>query len=50
MAYDEKCYELAECFLDDTDTQDIMNAENIGELAQRIQDVIEGFITEKHGQ
>jgi hypothetical protein len=44
MSYDEKCYALAETFLDDADTQHINNKNNRSSLAQAIQDAIEDFI------
>jgi hypothetical protein len=44
MSYDEKCYELAEAFLDDPDTQHINTESNREKLAQDIQDAIEQFI------
>jgi len=39
MAYDAKCYELAEHFLDDS-----ASVRQVSELAQHIQDSIEAWI------
>lgn len=44
--YDTKCYDLAQSFLSDEPA--IATKGNAGELAQRIQDVIEEFIQEKN--
>jgi len=44
MAYDEKCYELAEAFLSDTDTSRFNSEANCDKLAQAIQTAIEDFI------
>lgn len=40
MSYDQKCYDLAEAFL--LDEAAINTPEHVDQLAQRIQDVIEG--------
>lgn len=50
MSYDPKCYDLADEFLDDFDTQKLHSHANADELAQRIQNVIEDFIAEKGGK
>ena len=42
MSYDAKCYELASDFL--ADDPKIDNEENRAELAQIIQDAIEGYM------
>lgn len=45
MSYDEKCYELAEAFLADSDPLPICTDRNCEKLAQQIQDTIEAFIS-----
>lgn len=49
MTYDVKCYDLANAFLEDFNTQGAHNGENrrpflADKLAQDIQDAIEAFI------
>jgi hypothetical protein len=39
MPYDQKCYELAEHFLDDS-----ASVKRVSDLAQHIQDCIEGWL------
>ncbi len=50
MSYDQKCYDLAEAFLDDTDTQPLNTEANRCQLAQEIQTVIEDFIEMERGK
>ena len=45
MSYDYKCSDLARSFLLDVKQED--NSELVAELAQVIQDAIEGFLEEK---
>lgn len=46
--FDAKCEELADAFLEGDPELDVINTnENSAELAQRIQDTIEDFISEK---
>jgi hypothetical protein len=52
MSYDTKCFEIARAFLSDYKANSPMgqvpDAEHLApELAQEIQDLIDGFITEK---
>lgn len=44
MSYDEKCYGLAEAFLDDTDTQHINTEFHRDKLAQAVQDAVESYM------
>ena len=44
MSFDPKCYEIAECFLEDTPR--LYNDKVRAKLAQTIQDVIEDFISD----
>lgn len=44
MSYDTKCYELAKAFLTDVDTKEWATERHIDQLAQDIQDAIEGYI------
>jgi len=48
MSYDVKCRQLADLFIEDD--PEINTNENADELAQRIQDAIEDFISEKKGK
>lgn len=43
MSYDQKCYDLAEAFLEDE--PELNTEKNRDELAQAIQDVIEGHLS-----
>jgi len=45
MSYDQKCYDLAESFLEDEPA--LNNEENRNELAESIQSAIEDFIDAK---
>ncbi len=44
MSYDTKCYELAKVFLTDVDTKEWATERHMTQLAQDIQDTIEGYI------
>lgn len=44
MSYDVKCHELAQAFLSDESMTDDVRSKATHDLAQQIQDLIEGFI------